>query len=78
MQMHIPEQETKEALQTTSSFIKWIYIAVCTGLFGGVVGICFHKSVDFATELRIEDPRFLWLLPVAGILIVGYYQLTHM
>ena len=45
MHMHLPEQETKDVLQTTSSFLKWIYIAVCTGIFGGIVGICFHKSL---------------------------------
>ena len=77
MHMHLPEQETKDALQTTSSFLKWIYIAICTGFFGGIVGICFHKSVDYATELRVEDPRLLWLLPIAGIVIVAFYHLTH-
>ena len=77
MHMHLPEQETKDALQTTSIFLKWIYIAICTGFFGGIVGICFHKSVDYATELRVEDPRLLWLLPIAGILIVAFYHLTH-
>ena len=78
MHMHLPEQETKDMLQTTSSFIKWIYIAICTGIFGGVVGICFHKSVDYATELRVEFPWMLWLLPLAGLLIVGFYHITHM
>ena len=78
MHMHIPEKETKDTLQTLSSFIKWIYIAICTGFFGGVVGICFHKSVDLATELRVEHPWLLWLLPIAGLVIVGFYHLTHM
>lgn len=78
MHMHLPEKETKDTLQTLSSFGKWIYIAVCTGLFGGVVGICFHKSVDLATELRLEYPWLLWLLPVAGLLIVGFYHITRM
>lgn len=76
--MHIPEKETKDLMQTTSSFIKWIYIAVCTGLFGGVVGICFHKSVDYATELRVEYPWLLCLLPLAGLVIIGFYHLTRM
>ena len=76
--MHLPERETKVTLQTISSFMKWIYIAVCTGLFGGVVGICFHKSVDYATEMRVEHPQLLWLLPVAGLIIIGFYQLSHM
>ena len=78
MHMHLPEKETKDTLQTISSFMKWIYIAVCTGFFGGIVGICFHKSVDYATERRIEHPQLLWLLPVAGLVIIGFYQLTHM
>lgn len=78
MHMHIPEKETKDTLQTLSSFIKWIYIAICTGIFGGVVGICFHKSVDLATELRLEYPWLLWLLPVAGLIIVGFYHMSRM
>ena len=78
MHMHIPEKETKDTLQTLSSFIKWIYIAICTGFFGGVVGICFHKSVDLATELRLEYPWLLFLLPIAGLVIVGFYHITRM
>ena len=58
MHMHIPEKETKDTLQTLSSFIKWIYIAICTGIFGGVVGICFTRALTLPPSFALNIPGF--------------------
>ena len=55
---------------------KWLALALATGLCCGAVGTLFHVSVERVTELRGAHPWLLWLLPLAGLAIVGLYRLT--
>ena len=54
----------------------WLVLAVAVGLACGVIGTAFHMGVHEATLLRGEHPWLLWCLPLAGIVIVGFYKLT--
>ena len=54
---------------------KWLLLAAAAGLSCGLVGTAFHVAVEFVTELRGEFPRLLYLLPLAGLAIVGLYKL---
>ena len=56
--------------------LKWLPVAVLTGVACGVIGSVFHIGVHHATELRAEWPWLLWCLPVLGLAIVGFYKLT--
>ena len=64
---------TKYYLQ---ALVKWLALAAVTGLFCGVIGSVFHISVHEATLIREELSWLLYLLPVAGLAIVGFYKLT--
>ena len=55
---------------------KWLVLAVAVGLVCGVIGTAFHVGVHEATLLRGEHPWLLWCLPLAGLVIVGFYKLT--
>ena len=55
---------------------KWLLLAVAVGLVCGVIGTAFHVGVHEATLLRGERPWLLWCLPLAGLVIVGFYKLT--
>ncbi|MDD6039196.1 MAG: chloride channel protein [bacterium] len=55
--------------------MKWILIAIVTGLVVGFVGICFSKAMAFATQTRLTHPWLLYALPLAGLVIVGCYHL---
>ena len=55
---------------------KWVSVAITTGIFCGIIGSVFHHGVHIATELRAEHPWLLWCLPIAGLVIVGFYKLT--
>ena len=55
---------------------KWVVLAVLTGVGVGLVGVCFHHAVDWATEARHTYPWLLYLLPVAGLAIVWLYHLA--
>lgn len=58
--------------------IKWILASALTGLICGIAGTAFHKCVEFATRLRIENPWLLLLLPFGGFVIAFIYRKTEM
>lgn len=59
------------------TLVKWLVLAGVTGLLCGLLGTLFHVGVEKATALRGAHPWFLWLLPVAGLAIVGLYKLAR-
>lgn len=61
-----------------TAFARWLVISIAVGGVVGVVGAAFHHAVEWATATRLEHPWLLFLLPVAGLMIVGIYQLFHM
>ncbi len=54
---------------------KWLAVALLAGLSCGVIGSLFHIGVEGSTLLRMRYPWLLWMLPLAGLLIVGFYKL---
>lgn len=60
------------------AFVRWLAIALAVGGIVGVVGAGFHHAVEWATETRLAHPWLLFCLPLAGLAIVGLYQLFHM
>lgn len=58
------------------ALVKWLAVAAVTGAVCGAVGSAFHIGVEKATELRGANPWLLWCLPLAGLVIVGFYKLT--
>ena len=59
------------------ALVKWLLVALVVGVACGALGSAFHIGVERATELRGEHPWLLWCLPLAGLLIVGFYRLTR-
>ena len=55
--------------------IQWGVFSVLTGIFCGCLGSAFCLFVQWSNELRGQNPWLIWLLPVAGLLIVGIYQM---
>ncbi len=67
--------DTKDLIEETRTFIKWLIISIFIGLIVGLVGIAFHYSIDIVTEVRNHNPWLIYLLPVGGILIVLLYHI---
>ena len=77
--MHHELTHDLRAIRTnTLAFIKWILFALLIGGIVGVVGSLFHHAIDHGTALRGAHPWLLFLLPVAGLIIVASYHLTRM
>lgn len=72
-------EKMKENLKSVCSyviiFLKWILIAVITGVSGGFIGTLFHVAVEKSTEIRIENPAIIYMLPLGGLLIVFLYKI---
>ncbi len=65
---------SKQAFNYVLAFIKWFVIALVLGIGGGILGILFHKSIDFVTEIRGEFPNIVLLLPVGSLVITLLYR----
>ncbi len=59
------------------TFLKWVVVAGLIGGAGGILGAIFHHSIEAAESARNANPQLLFLLPLAGIIIVGFYKLTR-
>lgn len=64
----------KHGMRYLSAFAKWVWYAGITGFIGGFTGILFHTAVEWANDTRIEMPRLLYFLPLAGIIITALYN----
>lgn len=72
----------KEILHSVKTYIvsyfRWIFVGCITGIICGLVGYVFHHCVELATEIRMEHSWLIWLLPVAGLVIVLLYKSCRM
>lgn len=55
------------------TFLKWVVIGSIIGVFIGVVIAVFLKSLEWATEYRMEHGWLLFLLPIGGALVSFLY-----
>lgn len=60
------------------AFFKWILLSLLVGSVAGVVGAAFAHCLTWATSFRQAHFFMIFLLPVAGLAIVGLYHLLDM
>lgn len=58
-------------------FLKWLAFSILSGILVGSVGSVFHYCIVYATKARETYPWLIFLLPAAGLLIVGAYHMMH-
>lgn len=58
-------------------FLKWLAFSILSGILVGSVGSVFHYCILYATKIREEYPWVIFLLPAAGLFIVGAYHMMH-
>ena len=59
------------------SVVKWLILSIISGLVIGAAGTLFSLLMTFVTNLRLNHPWLLYLLPIGGLVIVGCYHLLH-
>lgn len=72
--MSILKENTKMILERTLVFLRWIILAILTGLIVGGVGTLFVKGLGLANTLRTAHPQIILALPLAGLAIVFLYR----
>lgn len=70
--------DRENVLYQYTVFLKWLCIAVCSGIFIGVVCSLFHMALDKVTQIRTANPFLVMLLPLGGVVIVWLYKLCGM
>ncbi|REH01997.1 voltage-gated chloride channel family protein [Flavobacterium aquicola] len=54
--------------------LKWVFICCLIGIFSGTASALFLVSLEFVTQIRIQNTGIIWLLPIGGLLIgYGYF-----
>ena len=61
--------------RSAAAFIKWVMLGSAVG---SIVGVLFHFSVEWATEMRQQHSWLLFLLPLGGVAIALLYRQTGM
>jgi H+/Cl- antiporter ClcA len=56
------------------TFIKWLICSIVIGTTCGAVGTAFHYSVEYVTGFRTENKWIIWLMPLAGLVIIFIYR----
>lgn len=67
----------KDKLIYLLSLVKWLLLALVVGFLGGLLGFLFLEVFHAAVWSFEKFPWLLYLLPIAGLLIVFLYRITH-
>ena len=77
--MEYCKEELKHGATHFITFFKWSLCAVIAGIIVGSVGTLFHYMIDLsANAFAGTGGRMIWLLPVAGVIIVAGYKAAGM
>lgn len=59
---------------SVSTRLRVLFVTVVGSAASAVVVWAFLVALDAATELRLDQPGLVWLLPVAGFMVAGTYH----
>lgn len=68
---------TKKSTHNLFALGKCISMGLITGSIVGIIATLFYHALHFVNEFRSENPWILYFLPIAGLLIVFLYRITH-
>ena len=78
MHLHLLIKKLQGSSQKYLVFLKWVFISSVVGVIVGLSGTAFHYGIEHAIETREKYPWIIWLLPVAGVIIVFLYKISKM
>lgn len=64
----------KPVLKNTLTTAKWVVFAVLTGAVVGLVSSAFYYALSFVNTTREQNSWIIFLLPLAGLLVVATYH----
>lgn len=63
-----------DSLNKYKTLLFWMVIGFTTGALIGVIAGAFGRSITIVTQFRNDNPWILYLMPLAGLLIVFIYH----
>ena len=66
----------QRARMAAFTLIKWLICSTLSGAGIGLIGAFFYKGLQYVTDIRTTYSFTLFLLPVAGLIIVFLYRLA--
>ena len=70
-------EQLKPLQENVHYFLKWTLISLVTGTVVGLIGTLFGYGIQFVTSFWKSHGWTLFLMPVAGLLIVWLYRVSH-
>lgn len=67
----------KRIFANLKTFLKWVCIAVITGVIVGLFSIMFSMCLTWVTDFRDSHSYIVFLLPLAGCFIVFLYKIFN-
>ena len=71
-------EQCRHWMEYVVSLLKWVIFSLVVGVSVGFIGALFHMAIDMGSHLREIYPWILYLMPLAGLLIVWAYHVTGM
>lgn len=68
------EDKLKSIAGNLGVFVRWSLIAVLVGVAAGAFSTAFGHCINIVSEYRSENSWILYLLPLAGVIIVYLYK----
>lgn len=65
----------KHIFNRIGKLLRWIGFALYTGIILGIVCAAFSYCLRESINMRNANPHLVFLLPLGGVLIVGFYKL---
>lgn len=69
------KEDIKDLREELLGMVKWLIFSGITGAVVGLIGVAFGKCMTAATDFRGENDWVIYLLPVAGVLIIWMHHL---
>lgn len=76
--MNVKRARLRKKLEYRSVDVaQWIVYSIIVGILAGGTGCLFGMAIEKATDLRMDNDWLVWLMPVAGLMIVEIYKVCH-
>ena len=72
--MNHQDGKYKKEIRYYIQFFIWIIVAIVIGVVGGIIGTIFHTQIEHAAQANKSIDWLIYLLPLAGIVIVFTYH----
>lgn len=70
--------DLREQAELIVHLLRWIVLGSIVGVLAGLSSAGFLLTLDWATDVRVDHPWMLWLLPFAGLVVgLAYHYVGH-